>query len=341
MEDIDCWDTRYRRSDNKPYYISKKSNISQWGLPTEEILPAGWEYHKSKSGKPFYFNVYYNYAQWNKPNENDGIKPPEGCVEMRSTECNNLYYFNTETEECKWYIPQKRVEDMSGTDTRGHEISSTPSEISRSQRRRLQRQLKKLQRHDDLVRTTERVVPRKLAEQTVANDAKENLQEEEEEDVFHDSPEKSQEEEEEEDVFHDSPEKSQEEEEEEDVFHDSPEKSQEEEAEEERKKIQKDILHRRAAEVSDSYIRNRQIGPSHDDVEPTTNDREGFGLPLPARSYRYFSRKQLNKHKEQQTNTPLDVPDWLREHHATIISNVDSPKEPLNKLEWDENFVID
>jgi hypothetical protein len=108
MTELNCWKTSiYSENKERLYYVNSESNISQWGMPTKEILPAGWEYYESRDGnKPFYFNVFEKYAQWDKPTENEKRPVPNGWVEMRSTKCNNVYYKNSSTNQTQWTYPE-------------------------------------------------------------------------------------------------------------------------------------------------------------------------------------------------------------------------------------------
>jgi hypothetical protein len=88
------------------YYINLESGISQWGVPANELLPAGWEMHLSKSkSDPFFTNFQKNISQWNIPTKEDGNKVPDGWKEMRSSNCNSIYYKNTKTGNVQWIIP--------------------------------------------------------------------------------------------------------------------------------------------------------------------------------------------------------------------------------------------
>uniref|UniRef100_A0A6C0H3P2 WW domain-containing protein n=1 Tax=viral metagenome TaxID=1070528 RepID=A0A6C0H3P2_9ZZZZ len=108
MTELNCWkETKYSEDKKRWYYVNKESNISQWGTPTKEILPAGWEYYESRSGnKPFYFNVFQKYTQLNKPLESQKRPVPNGWKEMRSKQCNNVYYKNLSTNETQWAYPE-------------------------------------------------------------------------------------------------------------------------------------------------------------------------------------------------------------------------------------------
>ena len=104
-----CWYTKESSNhNNKIYYVSKESGISQWGKPPDtesEILPAGWEHHISKSGDSFYHNIHHNITQWKKPNKEDNLSVPAGWEEMRSKNCKNVYYMNSVTGKTQWKYP--------------------------------------------------------------------------------------------------------------------------------------------------------------------------------------------------------------------------------------------
>ena len=104
-----CWYTKESaKYNNKIYYVSKESGISQWGKPPDkesEILPAGWEHHISKSGDSFYHNIHHNITQWKKPNKEDNLSVPAGWEEMRSKNCKNVYYINSKRGITQWEYP--------------------------------------------------------------------------------------------------------------------------------------------------------------------------------------------------------------------------------------------
>ena len=98
-----CWEEKETNTDKRPYYLNLESGISQWGVPANKLLPAGWEMHLSKSqSKHFFTNSQKNISQWNIPTKEDGNKAPEGWEEMRTSKCNNIYYRNTKTGDLQW-----------------------------------------------------------------------------------------------------------------------------------------------------------------------------------------------------------------------------------------------
>ena len=110
-----CWknNASTKRKENRLYYINLESGISQWGIPNNLLLPAGWEMHLSKSQKiPFYSNFKKKISQWKLPSKEDGNEVPDGWEEMRSSKCKSIYYKNSKTGDVKWIIPddEKPVE---------------------------------------------------------------------------------------------------------------------------------------------------------------------------------------------------------------------------------------
>ena len=104
---LECWNKKMSDNHNRVYYINLESGISQWGIPVNNmLLPAGWEMHLSESKNiPFYSNFKKNITKWDFPTKEDGNKVPEGWKEMRSSNCESIYYKNTKTGEGRWIIP--------------------------------------------------------------------------------------------------------------------------------------------------------------------------------------------------------------------------------------------
>jgi uncharacterized protein (DUF1810 family)/predicted GNAT family N-acyltransferase len=103
---LGCWKREISITHNRPYYINIESGISQWGIPSNETLPAGWEMHLSKKHHiPFYTNFKKKISQWNAPSKDDKNEVPKGWEEMRSSKCNSIYYKNTKTNDVQWIIP--------------------------------------------------------------------------------------------------------------------------------------------------------------------------------------------------------------------------------------------
>jgi hypothetical protein len=100
-----CWKQK-KSTKGLTYYVNLESGMSQWGVPANELLPAGWEMHLSKSkSDPFFTNSQKNIRQWNFPTKEDGNKTPEGWEEMRSLKCKSVYYKNTKTGYVQWKYP--------------------------------------------------------------------------------------------------------------------------------------------------------------------------------------------------------------------------------------------
>jgi len=98
-----CWKEKKSSTYKRPYYLNLESGISQWGVPVNKLLPAGWEMHLSKSqSKHFFTNSQKNISQWKMPAKEDENKAPEGWEEMRTSNCNNIYYKNIKTGDVQW-----------------------------------------------------------------------------------------------------------------------------------------------------------------------------------------------------------------------------------------------
>ena len=73
-----CWKEKKSSTYKRPYYLNLESGISQWGVPVNKLLPAGWEMHLSKSqSKHFFTNSQKNISQWKMPAKEDENK--DGC----------------------------------------------------------------------------------------------------------------------------------------------------------------------------------------------------------------------------------------------------------------------
>lgn len=103
--DTKCWIKKNSKTnDDRPYYQNLESGISQWGIPTNDLLPAGWEMHKSiTTSKNYYGHSRQNITQWNKPNKGD--EPPKGWKQKRTKNCNNIYYENIKSGLTQWQYP--------------------------------------------------------------------------------------------------------------------------------------------------------------------------------------------------------------------------------------------
>jgi len=95
---------------NRDYFVNTEKGVSYWGKPVSDtdILPAGWEYVYSTSGALFYYNHSLKKATFNEPTEKDKLPVPKGWKEMRSKNCNNVYYMDSETSETQWDYPREK-----------------------------------------------------------------------------------------------------------------------------------------------------------------------------------------------------------------------------------------
>ena len=97
---------------------AEEANTTHSNPPTQDPLPAGWEYRLTSNGRAYFIDHNKRTTTWQDPRKsNHPSQQPDGLPEgweIGSAENGRTYFINHNTRTTTWEDPRAATEDSSG-----------------------------------------------------------------------------------------------------------------------------------------------------------------------------------------------------------------------------------